>query len=176
LRQFQGDLQPFGQPNSKSEPQSAIAANDSISFPAIVLTWSPTAPNRAEARRRYKGRHPVRSEQKMVTRTDRGFSPTSAVGPSWSYRLLPWCTVAKPATAAVNKHLAALRDLYMWARPGRPGVTAVLAVSCARRRVGGLTTSAATTQDHVPAGALHPAQLGDGPAEAGDVLKRQRTP
>ena len=30
-------------------------------------------------------------------------------------------------------------------------------------------------QDHVPAGAQHPAQLGDGPAEVGDVLKRQRT-
>jgi hypothetical protein len=30
-------------------------------------------------------------------------------------------------------------------------------------------------QDHVPAGAQHPAQLGDGPAEVGDALKRQRT-
>jgi hypothetical protein len=30
-------------------------------------------------------------------------------------------------------------------------------------------------QDHVPPGAQHPAQLGDGPAEIADVLKRQRT-
>lgn len=29
-------------------------------------------------------------------------------------------------------------------------------------------------QDHESAGAQHPAQLGDGPAEVGDVLKRQR--
>jgi pimeloyl-ACP methyl ester carboxylesterase len=33
VRQFQGDLQPFGQANSRSEPQSAIAASDSHLLP-----------------------------------------------------------------------------------------------------------------------------------------------